>query len=137
MGRIVHFEITADDLDRAQKFYQEAFGWEINRWQGPMDYRLVMTGKKGDEGSAKEADGIDGAIMARMQGQAVINTVDVDDLGAMIEKVKAVGGQILDEPQEIPGVGRYVYAKDTEGNVFGMMQGVGESEEKMASKEKK
>jgi len=26
MNRVVHFEIQGDDLDRAQKFYEAAFG---------------------------------------------------------------------------------------------------------------
>ena len=41
MPRIVHFEIYADDVDRASKFYTDLFGWEINKWDGPpqMDYR--------------------------------------------------------------------------------------------------
>ena len=28
--KVVHFEIPADDLDRARAFYREAFGWTIN-----------------------------------------------------------------------------------------------------------
>jgi uncharacterized protein len=114
MGRIIHFEVTADDLDRAEKFYRETFGWEINKWNAPMEYRLVTTGRGGE--------GIDGALMARGHGQAVINTIEVDDLHAMIGAVTAAGGSLVNEPHEIPGVGQFVYARDTEGNVFGMMQ---------------
>ena len=56
MPRIVHFEIYADDVGRASKFYTDLFGWEINKWDGPpqMDYRLVVTGREGP--------GIDGGI---------------------------------------------------------------------------
>jgi uncharacterized protein len=116
MGRVIHFEVTADDLDRAEKFYRETFGWEVNKWAAPMDYRLVVTGK--------DDAGIDGALMARGHGQAVINTIEVDNLHAMIGTVTAAGGSLVNEPHEIPGVGQFVYIRDTEGNVFGLMQTV-------------
>ena len=117
MGRVTHFEITADDPERAGKFYSNSVDWQIKKWQGPMAYWLVTTGKEG-----KVETGIDGAIMPRAHDQAVINTIDVDVLDVMMEKVKAAGGQILGVANEIPGVGRFVYASDTEGNAFGMIQ---------------
>lgn len=54
--------------------------------------------------------------------QPVINTIDVDELDAMIEKVKAAGGKLAGEKQSIPGVGDFIYATDTEDNKFGMLQ---------------
>ncbi|HUC88141.1 MAG TPA: VOC family protein [Candidatus Binatia bacterium] len=115
MGRVVHFEITADDTARAQKFY-EIFGWKITDAGMPgADYRLAKTGD-GDMG-------IDGAIMPRsFQPQPVIAWVSVDDLDAMIEKVKASGGKIIGNKQTVPEVGDTIYFKDTEGNTMGMIQ---------------
>ena len=115
MGRVVHFEITADDVTRAREFY-EIFGWEIKDAGMPgMEYWLAKTG----DGEM----GIDGAIMPRSYSpQPVINTIAVDDLDAMIEKVKTVGGTIVGEKQTIPDVGDFIYAVDTEGNKFGMLQ---------------
>jgi uncharacterized protein len=117
MGRVVHFEITADDVERAQKFY-ELFGWKIHDTNMPdMVYLLAETGK--------DDMGIDGAIMPRSySSQPVINTISVDDLDDMIEKVKAAGGKIDGEKNTIPGVGDFIYAVDTEGNRFGMLQPV-------------
>ena len=37
MARVVHFEIHADDPERAAKFYEAAFGWSVSKWDGPMD----------------------------------------------------------------------------------------------------
>ncbi|HEX2787098.1 MAG TPA: VOC family protein [Ignavibacteria bacterium] len=34
MGRVVHFEIHVDDVNRASKFYSDIFGWEFNKWEG-------------------------------------------------------------------------------------------------------
>ena len=115
MGRVVHFEITADDVARACKFY-EIFDWKITNSGMPgMEYWLAETGKG--------EPGVDGAIMPRSYNkQPVINTIGVDDLDAMIEKVKAAGGKIAGDKQTIPGVGDFIYVLDTEGNKVGMLQ---------------
>ena len=57
MPRVIHFEIHADDPERAVRFYREIFGWEINKWPGPHDYWLIKTGAN--------APGIDGGLMRR------------------------------------------------------------------------
>jgi hypothetical protein len=124
MGRVIHFEIQADDVERAVAFYRDVFGWSISAWGGPIEYRLATTGAEG-------IPGIDGAIMPRMGPvptgdepalAAYVCTIGVDDLDAGIAEVLAHGGGILTEKSEIPGVGWFCYARDTEGNRFGMMQ---------------
>ena len=119
MNRIIHFELTADDTARAQKFYEDVFAWEVKDSGMPgMDYRLIQIDKPGSAG-------INGAIMPKKyHRQATINTIGVDDLKAAMAKVTEAGGKIAGEVQEIPGVGSHVYATDTEGNLFGMMQAV-------------
>jgi predicted enzyme related to lactoylglutathione lyase len=116
MGRVVHFEITADDVARARKFY-EVFGWKITDSGMPdTDYWLADTGPEDDMG-------INGAIMPRTYNpQPVIHWISVDDLDQMIGKVETAGGKIVGERHTIPGVGDTQYASDTEGNVFGMLQ---------------
>ena len=46
MPRISHFDIPADDPQRAQKFYQEVFDWTFEKWDGPMDYWMANTGSE-------------------------------------------------------------------------------------------
>ena len=116
MPRVVHFEITADDPERAIAFYEAVFGWEIRKWDGPVDYWLVQTGPK-------EQRGIDGGVTRRMEpGMAHINTVDVPSVDDFVAKIEANGGTIVLPKMAIPGVGWLAYAKDTEGSVFGVMQ---------------
>lgn len=117
MAPVVHFEITADDVERACRFY-EIFGWQIAGSGAPgTEYRLVRTG----EGSP----GIDGAIMPRAyNAQAVVNWVSVGDLDDMVGRVEAAGGRVVGERHTVPGVGYTVCAEDTEGNTFGMVQPV-------------
>jgi predicted enzyme related to lactoylglutathione lyase len=115
MGRLVHIEITADDMARAKEFYK-IFDWEIVDSGMPgADYWLAKTG----EGEP----GLDGAIMPRAYNpQPVIHWIGVDDLDEMIEKVKTSGGKILGEKHSVPGIGDTIYASDTEGNTFGMIK---------------
>ena len=116
MGRVSHFEITADDPDRAAAFYRKAFGWEFNDWAGPVKYLLATTGPK-------DQVGIDGAIMARSDHkQAVINTISVDNWEDGARAVSEAGGKVLMDKDAIPGQGYFAYCRDTEGNVFGIFQ---------------
>lgn len=116
MGRIIHFEITADDVARACKFY-EIFGWKIESAGMPgAEYWLAETGPESDAG-------INGAIMPRSyKSQPTINWVSVDDIDDMSKKVQAAGGKPLGDKQTVPGVGDTQYATDSEGNIFGMIQ---------------
>ena len=121
MSRVVHFEIHADEPQRAANFYQEVFGWQIQKWDGPAEYWLVTTGKPPEPG-------IDGAILQRqgpINGDAVIAyvcTVDVASVDDTIAKITSLGGMIALPKMPVPGVGWLAYAKDTEGNIFGVMQ---------------
>jgi predicted enzyme related to lactoylglutathione lyase len=116
MSRVVHFELPVDDPDRAANFYRSVFGWQINKWEGELDYWLVRTGKAGDMG-------IDGALTKRSEGfMHTVNTVGVESLDESIARVEAHGGKILMPKNHIPGVGWLAYAQDTEGNNFGIIQ---------------
>ncbi len=114
MLRVVHFELPADDPERAVAFYEKLFGWKINKWQGPVDYWLVMTGEN--------APGIDGAIMRRESVTSTTNTVDVPSVDEFAEKVVQAGGKVVAPKMAIAGVGYFAYCADTEGNIFGIMQ---------------
>jgi hypothetical protein len=115
-SRVVHFELPADDPDRAAKFYADAFGWQVTKWGGPTDYWLVTTGEEGEPG-------IDGGIGKRQSAEdQITNTIDVPDLDAAITAVEAAGGRITNAKHAVQGVGWLAYAIDTEGNPFGMMQ---------------
>ena len=115
MPRVVHFEILADDPERAGKFYRDAFGWNIQTWGGPQAYRLVTTGPD-------STPGINGGIMDRHFPQPVINTIDVDSLEEALVKVEQSGGARIHGPNEVPGVGVQAYCTDSEGNIFGLHQ---------------
>lgn len=115
MPRVMHFEIPADDPDRAVKFYEEVFGWKIDKWEGG-EYWLVTTGED-------DEPGINGAIMPKAEGDMVVrNTTTVDSFDEYMEKIKSEGGKMLTEKMNIPGTGDWAAFQDTEGNISGLLE---------------
>ena len=116
MPRVVHFEISAKDPEKVVDFYQKVFGWKVTKWEGPQEYWLVETGET-------EEPGISGGIMRSNEVfSGTVNSVDVSDIDAYIEKIKQNGGEIVVEKHAIPGVGYNAYGKDVEGTLFGLHQ---------------
>jgi predicted enzyme related to lactoylglutathione lyase len=116
MSRVVHFEIPADDPERGIKFYEKAFGWKFQKWEGPIEYWLITTGPD-------DQPGINGGLARRDDPDLRIeNIIDVSDIDQAAAKVQQHGGKIIRPKIAVPGVGWYVYAADTEGNIFGMME---------------
>ncbi len=116
MARVVHFEIHADQPQRAIKFYNDVFGWQISQWEGSEDYWLIKTGEEGEPG-------INGGLMKRQHPLAsTINSIDVPSVDDFVTKITQNGGTVVMPKMPIPGVGYLAYCQDTEGNTFGIFQ---------------
>lgn len=114
MARVVHFEISADEPQRAIDFYAKVFDWQVQKWEGPQDYWLLQTG---------EGQGIDGGLMKRQpEFPGTVNSIDVPSVDEFSEKVTASGGRVVMPKMALPGVGYLAYCSDTEGNIFGLFQ---------------
>ena len=122
MMPVAHFEIHASDPEKTGKFYTDIFGWKLTKWDGPIEYYLLST--------KTENVGIDGAIVRRRTGlpangaatNAYVCTIAVDSLDRVMQQVTDRGGEIVVAKDEVPGIGWLAYAKDPEGNIFGMLQ---------------
>lgn len=114
MSRVTHFEIHAEKPGRAAEFYKGVFGWEISKWDGPVDYWLVKTGPD-------DQPGINGAILQRMGGSeasaviAYVCTIDVANLDDSLTKIVASGGSMALDKRAVPMVGWQAYCKDKIG----------------------
>ena len=107
---IVHFELPAQDTQRAREFYQAVFGWKFKGYEGPMEYYMT--------------DGVEpvGAVYPQQSGESgPIVYFDTDDIDASIAKIREADGQ-ADDKQPIPEVGWFARCKDTEGNSFSLYQ---------------
>jgi uncharacterized protein len=115
MPRPIHFDMIADDPERAVGFYRDVFGWTFTKWDGPMEYWMIETGN--------EQPGINGGMSRRGEGgDQPMNTIGVDDIDAALEAVGRAGGAVASPKSAIPGVGWFAACTDTEGNRFGLMQ---------------
>lgn len=115
MPRPVHFEIPADDLERAGAFYSGVFGWELNAW-GDQPYWLAKTGEEGEPG-------IDGALFKKEEGfDRMVNVIGVLSIDECLPKIEEAGGKVQRGKQAVPGVGYAAYGVDTEGNRFGLFE---------------
>lgn len=123
-NRPIHFEVQADDAERAKKFYENVLGWKIEKTGAPgtgMDYWMVETG---------EGPGINGGIYNRKDGGRKVTSFDctilVENIDTVIEAIKSNGGTIEPwegkEKWEMKGLGWFSRATDTEGNTFGLLQ---------------
>ena len=114
MGRIIHFEITAEAPEAVTRFYADAFGWHSEASPFLPGYHVVDTG---------EGSGISGAVMSReYRQQPAILWLEVDDVHASVAAVEAAGGRHEGEVSEIPGQGLVTYVSDPGGTLLGLKQ---------------
>ena len=125
MSPVVHFEMPAVDKKRVADFYSSAFGWQMQiMGEEYGGYLLATTTESGDKGP-KKPGAINGGFFDRKDEEGFTSphlVISVENLQESMEAVKSSEGQILGEPMDIPGVGKYVSFKDTEGNIVGMLQ---------------
>lgn len=115
MPRVVHFNLTADDVARAKKFYSKIFGWNFERWDGPMEYWLIKTGEDGELG-------INGGLAKKNPiSSGTVNTIDVTSVEEYSKKIQAEGGKVT-QGTPVRGIGYFAHCTDTEGNRFDIIQ---------------
>lgn len=68
---IVHFELKVKNVEKTIKFYKDVFGWKIEKWEGPMDYWLEMTGDESEPGIIPKI--IEGLDLETKEGLELIN----------------------------------------------------------------
>ena len=125
MSRVVHFEIQADDLDRAKTFYGDVFGWTFEDYSQVTDspYWGVTTGPEGEPG-------INGGLLPRPapapgDGQgtnAAVLTMGVEDFDVTAAKIEQAGGRVALPKFAMTGMAWQGYYLDPEGNTFGIHQ---------------
>ncbi len=117
MPTIVHFDLPADELERAKKFYESLFGWTFMAPPGMDNYFFVET--KARDGSK----GLAGGMGKRMDpSQRILNYVGVDSLDESMAKAQELGAKVATPKMAVPGWGWLATIEDTEGNLIGLWQ---------------
>jgi predicted enzyme related to lactoylglutathione lyase len=125
MPKVVHFEIPADDVDRAKKFYGSVFGWELQTMDmGDGEYTSVKTTATDEQTQLPTEPGaINGGMFQRNERlTSPVITIDVDGIDDALKQVEAEGGSTIQPRTAIPGMGAFAYFKDPEGNVMGLWE---------------
>jgi len=121
-ARVSHFEIPAEKVERAKKFYNEAFGWQITPVP-EMEYNMVGTVQSDEKGMPKEVGAINGGMMKRSKDvKHPVITIEVDDIDSSLTKVKNLGGKVTLKKTAMGEYGFYAYFQDSEGNVMGLYE---------------
>jgi predicted enzyme related to lactoylglutathione lyase len=125
---IVHFEIPADQPERAAKFYRELFGWEISKWEGSADQRdgfeywMVRTVPTDEQGMPSRP-GVNGGLMRRMYpGQAPVNYILVESVDDYVRRAEELGAKLMMGKTPVPGMGWFAQLTDPEGNVLAIWE---------------
>jgi uncharacterized protein len=126
MPKVVHFEIPAEDLDRAKNFYSSIFGWKLETMAMPGggDYTSVITTPVDEQTQMPtEPGGINGGMMQRDESTpSPVLTIDVEGIDDALKEIEAGGGSTVTPRTAIPGMGAFAYFKDPEGNVLGLWE---------------
>ena len=118
---VVHFEIFASDVERARKFYGQAFGWSFEVG-GPPGMYFIFTGAKGDPGLTQGLMAKRTRAMAESSLNAFRCTISVRSIADSVAAIEAAGGKLRSPVTAIPGVGQVAEFADTDGNVACVMQ---------------
>jgi len=122
----VHFEIPAEDLDRARKFYGAVFGWTLQTtpMPGGGEYTSVVTTPVNEQTQIPTEPGaINGGFTSKgSETPAPVITIGVDSIDESLKKIEANGGSTVTPRTPIPGMGAFAYFKDSEGNTMGLFE---------------
>ena len=121
---VVHFEIPADNPERATRFYRDLFGWEIQKFafDGGPEYWTVSTVPTDAKGQLVRP-GVNGGLTRREHaGQPPVNYIGVESVDESARKAKGLGAEEVVPKTPVKGMGWFAWLKDTEGNVFGIWQ---------------
>jgi uncharacterized protein len=125
-GKVVHFEVPTDDLDRAKAFYGEIFGWNLTtvQMEGGMDYTTVGTTPIDDTTRMPlEPGAINGGMTKRTNATpSPVLMIEVDGIDDALKGIEASGGSTVTPRTTIEGMGAFAYFKDSEGNVLGLWE---------------
>jgi predicted enzyme related to lactoylglutathione lyase len=128
MDRVGHFEIPFDDVDRASKFYQDVFGWQIMPAPTEMPYHFAITTEVDEQMQPIKPGGINGGMYQRGDeggSKTPVIVIEVDSCEQRVKDVEAAGGSNVMGPVPVGDMGIYAQVKDVEGNIIGLWQQLG------------
>jgi len=132
-NRVIHFEIHATDPEEIAKFYTDVFGWIVEEWKPPEGITLKDENRYWGVMSApmdSKEPGINGGIVPRKGPKptgnepvsSFVSTIDVESVDKCLKKIESAGGTVAIPKMAIPKMAWLAYAKDPDGNIFGIFE---------------
>lgn len=109
MAKVEHFEIPVDDIRRAQAFYREVLGFDYEPWGDEMGAITQPAG-----------EGIGGDLHLRGTVPHPTVVFTVDRIEETVVRAVSNGGAQVGEIQHLSETSRWVYIRDSEGNLIGL-----------------
>ncbi len=124
MDKVQHFEIPSENIDEAQEFYKNVFGWKMKDVSLGEDWKYVMvhTGKTDKKGRLDEKAVINGALMEKKTVTAPVLVITVASIDNKVKQIKEQGGTITLEKTDVEDMGKYARFKDRDGNELGLWE---------------
>lgn len=115
MPNIVYFEIPADDVDRAKRFYESLLGWRIEPTTAPLEPEAAATMQYHDviTGEAQEGGLNNGGLYRRQTSEQIVNHVGVEEIDAVLANVERLGGKIVMPKMDMGEIGLDAVIQDT------------------------
>ena len=117
-GKFVWFDLATPDLDEAQSFYQDVFGWSYRSPGVSADeYVLVLNGGQpiGGMFQAEPAGG-------EQDGATWVALMSVEDVDQAVAKARSAGARVEVEPADVPARGRHALMRDPADAIFGVLR---------------
>jgi predicted enzyme related to lactoylglutathione lyase len=125
MDKVQAFDIPVDDMERAKRFYEKVFGWEISPVSGSGgNFHSATTVPVDEEGELKVPGGINGGFFQRGThgAQETFVEINVPSVDEHLKRIESAGGKIVKQKGPILDIAFFALVKDTEGNIMGLWE---------------
>lgn len=116
MPKVIHFQIFADDIERAKKFYTSVFDWKMEKINlNNVDHYFIFSKDYEQESF--------GHITKREQKiDCIVDYIGVASIDESFKKIEENNGTIMIPKTPVNGYGWYALCRDSEGNIFGLWE---------------
>lgn len=113
-GDFVWYDLVTDDPTAAKRFYARMFGWEFSKGD---DYSVIRS-----DGEYLGAIAYDPELDAQSADARWISSMSVEDVDKVVAAVRASGGTVIVEPENLKGRGRSAVVQDPQGAIFAVLR---------------
>ncbi len=116
-----YFDMTVSNAGEAREFFGTVLGWKFEKFPMPYEYYRIHAGPEDEAGIDGGIGEIRDAPVSGGKPLTVV-TVPVPDIEKCLLAVRSSGGRVVENKQEIPGIGWYATCAEPGGLLFGVLE---------------